>query len=207
MIFKFQRSIFILIGLFLTAFGTKLLTLHSLTFGGTAGIATLGTFLGSWSWGFLFLLVNMPFFILSVKKMGWPFSFLTFLCILLISAVADLMDNLSIPMLPPVLAAILAGIFIGIGVSFVLNSGASLGGIHILALYLEHTAKINRGLTLFVTDFIIVSSAAVIVGIKNALISIISIMIASYLAGRIKFAPQSFSSEDVNESPETIRNS
>jgi uncharacterized membrane-anchored protein YitT (DUF2179 family) len=207
MITKFQKSLIILIGLFLTAAGTKILTIHALTFGGTAGIATLGSFLGSWSWGMLFLVVNLPFFILSIKKLGWTFSLSTFLCILLISVVTDLMDYIHIPLFSPVLASLAAGTLIGIGVSFVLNSGASLGGIHILALYLEQKAAINRGIVLFVSDFMIVSSAVVIVGFKNALISIISITIASFLAGKLKFSSKLFSAEEVSDdSAEALRN-
>lgn len=183
---KLQKSLLILIGLFLTAIGIKLLNIHTLTFGGTAGIATLVSFMTNWTWGILFLIVNLPFFILSIKKLGWNFSLLTFLCIILISAISDLMDYLMLPLISPIAAAIIAGSLIGIGVSFVLNSGASLGGIHILALYLEQKSNINRGISLFVTDFIIVSSAVVMFGFKNALISIIAITVASFLTGRLK---------------------
>ncbi len=183
---KLQKIILILSGLFLTAIGIKLLTLHALTFGGTAGIATLGSFMTNWSWGILFLIVNLPFFILSIKKLGWTFSLSTFLCILLISAISDMLDYLTLPLISPIAASVIAGTLIGIGVSFVLNSGASLGGIHILALYLEQKSDINRGVSLFVTDFIIVSSAVVMFGFKNALISIIAITIASFLTGKLK---------------------
>jgi uncharacterized membrane-anchored protein YitT (DUF2179 family) len=183
---KLYKSMMIILGLFLTAAGIKLLTVHSLTFGGTAGVATLGTFMTEWSWGILFLIVNLPFFILSIKKLGWTFSLSTFLCIFLISVISDLMDFVRFPTITPVIAAVIAGLLIGIGVSFVLNSGASLGGIHILALYLEQKSDINRGLSLFVTDFIIVSSAVVMVGFKKALISIIAITIASYITGKLK---------------------
>lgn len=204
---KLQKSLYILIGLFLTAIGIKLLNIHTLTFGGTAGIATLVSFMTNWTWGILFLIVNLPFFILSIKKLGWNFSLLTFLCIILISAISDLMDYLALPLISPIAAAIIAGSLIGIGVSFVLNSGASLGGIHILALYLEQKSNINRGISLFVTDFIIVSSAVVMFGFRNALISIIAITIASFLTGKLKstFKP----SEAVYRSTdtETLQNS
>lgn len=203
---KFHKSILIILGLFLTAAGIKLLTVHSLTFGGTAGVATLGSFMTEWSWGILFLVVNLPFFVLSIKKLGWTFSLSTFLCILLISVISDLMDFVHFPTITPVFAAVIAGTLIGFGVSFVLNSGASLGGIHILALYLEQKSDINRGVTLFVTDFIIVSSAVVMFGFKNALISIIAITIASYLAGKLKSTPKPSTTVYVTGKSEPIRN-
>ncbi|MFG6495289.1 YitT family protein [Fictibacillus sp. UD] len=204
---KFQKIILILSGLFLTAIGIKLLTLHALTFGGTAGIATLGSFMTSWSWGILFLIVNLPFFILSIKKLGWTFSLSTFLCILLISAISDMMDYLTLPLISPIAASLIAGTLIGIGVSFVLNSGASLGGIHILALYLEQKSDINRGVSLFVTDFIIVSSAVVMFGFKNALISIIAIAIASLLTGKLKTSVKPSSTIYHTSESEPVQNS
>lgn len=204
---KLQKSLFILIGLFLTAIGIKLLNIHTLTFGGTAGIATLVSFMTSWTWGILFLIVNLPFFILSIKKLGWNFSLLTFLCIILISAISDLMDYLALPLISPIAAAIVAGGLIGIGVSFVLNSGASLGGIHILALYLEQKSNINRGISLFVTDFIIVSSAVVMFGFKNALISIIAITVASFLTGRLKSTVKPSEAEYQPSDSESLQNS
>ncbi|MBD7964200.1 YitT family protein [Fictibacillus norfolkensis] len=204
---KLQKSLFILIGLFLTAIGIKLLNIHTLTFGGTAGIATLVSFMTNWTWGILFLIVNLPFFILSIKKLGWNFSLLTFLCIILISAISDLMDYLMLPLITPIAAAIVAGSLIGIGVSFVLNSGASLGGIHILALYLEQKSNINRGISLFVTDFIIVSSAVVMFGFKNALISIIAITVASFLTGRLKSTIKPSEVEYQPSDSESLQNS
>ncbi|ANX12375.1 hypothetical protein ABE41_010160 [Fictibacillus arsenicus] len=203
---KFYKSIMIILGLFLTAAGIKLLTVHSLTFGGTAGVATLGTFMTEWSWGILFLIVNLPFFVLSIKKLGWTFSLSTFLCILLISVISDLMDFVHFPTISPIIAAMIAGILIGIGVSFVLNSGASLGGIHILALYLEQKSDINRGVSLFVTDFIIVSSAVVMFGFKNAFISIIAITIASFLTGKLKSTTKTSTSVYVSGKTEPVRN-
>lgn len=203
---KLYKTLMIIMGLFLTAAGIKLLNVHSLTFGGTAGIATLGSFMSEWSWGVLFLVVNLPFFILSIKKLGWAFSISTFLCIMLISVISDLMDFIQFPHISPVLAAVAAGILIGIGVSFVLNSGASLGGIHILALYLEQKSEINRGVSLFVTDFIIVSSAVVMFGFKNALISIIAITIASYITGKLRNTAKPLTTVYVPADSEPIRN-
>jgi uncharacterized membrane-anchored protein YitT (DUF2179 family) len=203
---KIHKIIMIILGLFLTSAGIKLLTVHSLTFGGTAGVATLGSFMSNWSWGILFLVVNLPFFILSIKKLGWTFSLSTFLCILLISVISDLMDYVQFPTINPVLAAVTAGTLIGFGVSFVLNSGASLGGIHILALYLEQKSDINRGVSLFVTDFIIVSSAVVMFGFKNALISIIAITIASFLTGKLKSTAKTSSTVYVPSKSEPVRN-
>ncbi|MFC7372261.1 YitT family protein [Fictibacillus iocasae] len=181
-----KQALIVFAGLLLTAIGTKLLTISSLTFGGTAGIATLLSFTFDVSWGLLFFMVNLPFFYLSIKRLGMLFSLSTLLCIILISFVSDALDVLHLPALPALAATVMAGLLIGVGVSLVLNNGSSLGGIHILAMYFEQFLKINRGLTLFLTDLAIVLSAAFIVGLANALYSVIAIAIASFLVGKLK---------------------
>ncbi|RXI97828.1 YitT family protein [Anaerobacillus alkaliphilus] len=182
-----KKFILVLFGLFLTALGIKLLTINMLTFGGTAGIATILTYIIPLSWGALFFIVNLPFFLISFQQLGRWFTLSSFMSIIGISIMRDSLDLLvpSIQM-DPIVAAIIAGIFIGIGVSFVLNNGSSLGGIHILALYLDKRFGINRGLCILIGDSLIIIAAAFLVGWHSAIVSIISIVIASYIIGRYK---------------------
>ncbi|MCQ6265881.1 YitT family protein [Fictibacillus sp. WQ 8-8] len=192
-----KKALLVLMGLFLTALGTKLLTVSHLTFGGTAGISTLLTFSTGVSWGVWFFVINLPFFILSVKRLGISFSVYTLLCISLISLINEFLKIAPSPGMHPLLIAIVSGLIIGTGVVLVLNNGASLGGIHILAVYMDQHLSINRGKTLFLTDFIIVISASLMVGFVHALYSIVTITIASYLAG--KFKPQVTKNDDEND--------
>ncbi|MED2973237.1 MULTISPECIES: YitT family protein [unclassified Fictibacillus] len=192
-----KKALLVLMGLFLTALGTKLLTVSHLTFGGTAGISTLLTFSTGISWGVWFFVINLPFFILSVKRLGISFSVYTLLCISLISLINEFLKIAPSPGMHPLLIAIASGLIIGTGVVLVLNNGASLGGIHILAVYMDQHLSINRGKTLFLTDFIIVISATLMVGFVHALYSIVTITIASYLAG--KFKPQVTKNNDEND--------
>ncbi len=180
----------ILFGLFLTALGIKLLTLHMLTFGGTAGIATILTLLFPISWGLLFFLVNLPFFLISFQQMGKWFTISSFVSIIGISVIRDALDMI-VPAFTfnPVIAAAVAGLFIGVGVSLVLNNGSSLGGIHILALFLDKKLGLNRGLCIFIFDLLILIAAIFLVGLQNAIVSTISIVIASYIIGRYKTSP------------------
>lgn len=179
----------VILGLILTSFGLKFLAMHELTFGGTAGLATVLTFLSPWSWGVLFFLVNIPFFWMSLKKLGKWFTISSFMSIIGISFIRDGLDMISFFSVPMWLATILAGLCIGFGVTLVLNNGSSLGGIHILALYLDQKWKINRGITIFVSDLLIVVFAGLLVGWGNALLSVFTIFIASTIIGRYKKSP------------------
>ncbi|WP_164985173.1 YitT family protein [Ammoniphilus sp. CFH 90114] len=185
-----KRLSLVILGLFLTSLGIKVLSISQLTFGGTAGIATIITFISESSWGFWFFIANLPFFIISLSKLGKWFTISSLLSITGISITRDLLDLLALPEINNmVLGSALAGLLIGVGVTFVLNNGSSLGGIHILALYLDERFKINRGITIFLCDLAIILSAAALVGWINALVSTISIIVASTIIGRYKKSP------------------
>jgi uncharacterized membrane-anchored protein YitT (DUF2179 family) len=189
MVGTFKKLCIVIIGLLLTALGIKFLSIGRLVFGGTAGIASIFTYGMGHSWGFWFFIVNLPFFYISLKKLGKWFTVSSLLSITAISIVRDSLDIINLPNLPMVFSSIIAGIMIGIGVTFVLNNGSSLGGIHILALYFDQKFHINRGITIFASDFLIILSAGFMVGWLRAFVSIISIVVASTIIGRYKKSP------------------
>jgi|GEM_PF-3067724 len=187
---SFKKLLFIVIGLLITSIGIKILSLGGqLTFGGTAGIGAILSYSTQFSWGFWFFVVNIPFFIISVQYLGKWFTISSLLSITAISLIRDALDYLYFPPIPMLAASILSGLFIGIGITFVLNNGSSLGGIHILAVFLDKKFNINRGVTIFVGDTLIVIASSIIVGWIPALVSTISIFIASNLVGRYKKSP------------------
>ncbi|MDV2683523.1 YitT family protein [Alkalihalophilus lindianensis] len=189
MLERFRVMGLVLVGLILTSLGLRFLAMHDLTFGGTAGLATVLTYMSPWSWGVLFFLVNLPFFLISWTKLGKWFTLSSLLSITAISVIRDLLDVMPFFNVPLWLATALAGICIGIGVTLVLNNGSSLGGIHILALYIDQKWGINRGLTIFISDFLIIVFATLLVGWSQALLSVFVIFVASTIIGRYKKSP------------------
>ncbi|WP_078431195.1 YitT family protein [Metabacillus halosaccharovorans] len=185
-----KKLSFVLMGLILTSLGIKILSDHHLTFGGTAGISTIFSFLSPLSWGTLFFIVNLPFFLISIRELGKWFTISSLLSITGISLLREWFDQI-IPALElnMFFASILSGLLIGIGVTFVLNNGSSLGGIHILGLYIDMKYRINRGIVLFVCDSMIILLALALVGWLSALFSILCIFIASNIIGRYKKSP------------------
>ncbi|RBW71360.1 YitT family protein [Bacillus taeanensis] len=185
-----KQLLFVFVGLVLTSLGIKILAVSHLTFGGTAGIATILTFVTEYSWGIWFFIANLPFFFISFQELGKWFSISSLLSITGISLVREIFDQFLIfPELNMIVSSIIAGTLIGIGVTFVLNNGSSLGGIHILALYMDKKFQINRGVVIFICDGLIILAAAMMVGWQRAFISIICITIASTIIGRYKKSP------------------
>jgi uncharacterized membrane-anchored protein YitT (DUF2179 family) len=202
----FKKLILVTIGLVFTAIGIKILALSKLTFGGTAGIGTILSYGSDYSWGFWFFIVNIPFFIISFQQLGKWFTLSSFMSISAISIIRDSLDFIVLPEINTLIASVLAGIFVGIGITLVLNNGSSLGGIHILALFLDQKLKINRGVSIFVCDSLIVVISALMIGWSTAFISIISIFIASSIVGRYKKSPIKEMQEETSPVPQsTIR--
>ncbi|WP_102349225.1 YitT family protein [Bacillus sp. Marseille-P3661] len=194
-----KKLCFVLLGLLLTTFGLKFLSLQSLTFGGTAGIASLLSNMSHFSWGFWFFIANLPFFFISLQQLGKWFTISSLLSITFITLIRSWIDTWLLSFnLNMIAVSILAGLLIGIGVTLVLNNGSSLGGIHILALYLDKKFGFNRGLIIFICDSLIILFALTMVGWQKALVSILCISIASSIIGRYKKAPiqESVSDED-----------
>jgi len=180
---------FVSLGILLTAFGLKLLSASSLTFGGTAGVAILLAYSTPLPWGFWFVAANAPFLLLSYRALGARFTASTLLAIVGTSFARQLLDGgmaVPSPAMPPLAAALAAGLSIGIGIAFVLNNGSSLGGVQIFALVLDRKFGINRGATIFASDAAIVLSAAFLLGWDEAVASIVSIAVASFLIGRYR---------------------
>lgn len=115
--------------------------------------------------------------------MVYVVDLLSIMAISFLSGIFELYTHTSIPTW---MAALFAGVLIGIGVTMVLNHGSSLGGIHILAVYLDQKWRVNRGLTIFLGDLSIIVVAGFLVGWSNAILSVFSILIASTIIGRYK---------------------
>ena len=143
----------IIVGATLVALGIQFLTSAGLMTGQIAGLALVGSYATNWSFGPIFFLLNLPFYILAVKQLGWVFTFKTFAAVAVMSAISELFPLvLSVDMIHPALGAALAGILIGVGLISLFRHGATLGGVGIVALWLQDTRGIQAGNTQLLFD-------------------------------------------------------
>jgi len=135
-----------LLGTAMCALGLQFLTHLGLVTGQTAGLAVLVSYLTDWSFGAVFFVVNLPFYVLAVLRMGWRFTLKTVIAVALVSTLSEIFPALiSFDRLDPALGAMLAGGTIGLGLIVLFRHGASLGGIGILALFLQDRVGIQAG--------------------------------------------------------------
>ncbi|MEJ6394943.1 YitT family protein [Gymnodinialimonas sp. 2305UL16-5] len=142
-----EDALALILGASMCALGIHFLTHAGLITGQTAGLAVLITYLSGWSFGWVFFLVNIPFYLLALLRMGRAFVIKTVIGVAMLSAMTELAPQVfRIDYIAPGLAAFLAGATLGLGLLAMFRHGASLGGIGILAFYLQDRFNIRAGL-------------------------------------------------------------
>lgn len=142
--------------------------------GGTAGLAIFLTKISGFSFGQIFFALNLPFYILSVTRMGWRFTVNTFVAVTIVSLAVDHLHHvIEIARIDSFYAALIGGGMIGIGMLVIFRHKMSLGGFNILALFLQERFGIRAGKVQMALDCSIVVMSLFIVDISLILLSIV----------------------------------
>lgn len=143
----------ILIGTLLVSLGVVIYAKAILLTGGVAGLALLVTYASPVPFWLAFLVLNMPFCWLGWRRKGGAFMGRTFAAVLLecvmTHGAAAWMD---IATIDPIFASVVGGVLIGVGLLILFRHDTSLGGVGILALYLEERCGFHSGYVLLVFD-------------------------------------------------------
>ncbi|ASY61625.1 Transporter [Sinorhizobium sojae CCBAU 05684] len=147
-------------GSFVAALGLYFLASAGLLTGSTAGVAFLLHYATGANFGLAFFLVNLPFFYLSLKRLGPAFTIKTFIAIGLTSFLTDAQSRLfQIGEIHPGWAALIGGLLLGYGLLALYRHRASLGGVGILGIYLQERVGIRAGLVQLVIDMAVLAVA------------------------------------------------
>ncbi|BDZ61056.1 hypothetical protein Lsed01_00362 [Demequina sediminis] len=151
-------------GAFLLSWGMYLLHAIDGVTGGIAGVAFLASYLGHWSVGAVFFVLNVPFYFLALRRMGWRFTLKTLVSVALISVGVSLHPlYIDVSSLSPLYAAIFAGLAVGTGMLVLFRHGASAGGFGILAQYLQSSRGWRAGYVQGAIDLVIVVGSVALV--------------------------------------------
>lgn len=142
----YEDMLALLTGTMLVALGLVLYTHAGLITGSSAGLALLIQYVTGYGFGTVFFVINLPFYYLAVKRMGWQFALRTFAAVALISALSWLTPEwIGIAHVKPLYAAVAGGGLMGMGLLILFRHRAGLGGFNILALYLQDNYGIRAG--------------------------------------------------------------
>lgn len=156
----FEDAQAFILGTAMCALGITFLTHLGLITGQTAGLAVLVSYLTGWSFGAVFFVVNLPFWALALLRMGLRFTVKSVIAVSLVSVMTDTLPQvLVIERLSAPVGAALAGGCTGLGLIVLFRHGASLGGVGVLALFLQDRLGFRAGWTQLIFDAFLFSAA------------------------------------------------
>lgn len=171
---QYEDVLALLTGTMLVALGLVLYTSAGLITGSSAGLALLVQYATGYGFGVIFFAINLPFYYLAVKRLGWPFALRTFAAVALISALSQLTpDWIGIEHLNPFYAAISGGGLMGMGLLVLFRHRAGLGGFNILALYLQDNYGIRAGYFQLAVDLTILAVSLFYIELDKVALSVV----------------------------------
>ena len=161
-------------GTLLFALAIVLFRQAGLLTGGTAGVTFLAHYATGLPFGLLYFLINIPFYAFGLKALGKAFTLKTFCAVGLLSLYSELMPRwIVVERIDPLFAAILGGLLAGAGLLMLIRHQASLGGLGVLAIYLQKARGWRAGNVQMVADGFIVTGAFFIVDLEKLALSIL----------------------------------
>jgi uncharacterized membrane-anchored protein YitT (DUF2179 family) len=162
----------ILTGTLIAALGLFFLKSSEVVTGGTAGLGLLISYTGIAPFGVVYLLVNLPFFALGLRRKGWTFTLRSALSVLLVSTFSALLPlAIETSRLDPAVAAGLGNLLAGVGILILFRHNSSLGGFGILALLVQENLGWRAGYVQMAMDVTVVLLAFAVVPPLTVLIS------------------------------------
>ncbi|MGJ8605239.1 MAG: YitT family protein [Marivita sp.] len=172
----------ILIGATLVALAVHLLASASLMTGQIAGLSLLTSYVTDLSFGVIFFVFNLPFYVLAVHQIGWTFTLKTFGAVAVMSVMSELLPLvLDVTMVHPALGAVLGGVLAGVGLLSLFRHGATLGGVGIVALWLQDARDIPAGNVQLVFDLFVFGLAVMLLPLDVVIWSLIGAVILNLI--------------------------
>ncbi|MBF7686901.1 YitT family protein [Acinetobacter sp. EC24] len=179
---KIEDMLAMLIGTFILSFALNLLQFSGIMTGGTAGLSLLIHYITGLKFGTVFFLINIPFYYFAYKKMGIALVIKTFIAVLLLSAFAEIMPQfIKIQSINPFYATIVANLIMGISFLILFRHRSSLGGVNLLALYLQSKFNISAGKFQMGVDLSILIASAFFVEWHLLAISILGAIVLNFV--------------------------
>lgn len=178
----YEDLLAILTGALVVSLGLVIYSKAVLLTGSTAGLALLLQYATGLSFWLMFSLVNLPFYLLAIKRLGWLFAFRTFAAVSLVSLFTRLTAGwVEFARLDPVYATIAGGALMGMGLLILFRHRTGLGGINILAIYLQEKCGIRAGYFQLGVDLAILTAAAFVLPPANLALSIVGATVVNLM--------------------------
>ena len=146
--------------------------------GGIVGISIMLNYLTKIELGIFTFILNLPFLLLALKKLGKRFVVSTLYAVTIMSSV--LLVHFKPITTDSLLATVFGGSILGFGVGLVLRSGGSLDGTEILSINVSKKFGFSVGqVIMFINIFIFIAAGFVFHSAEKAMLSILTYFLAS----------------------------
>lgn len=165
-------------GVLLCGLGITLLSHLGFMTGQTAGIALILSYLTGFSFGWVFFAINIPFYWLAQKRLGWEFTLKSLGCVTGLSLATEMMPlGLVIESLNPLLGVVLFGTVTGLGLLAVFRHKGSLGGIGVVALMVQDRTGFRAGYVQLAVDVCIFAVALALYDLRVVIYSLLGAVV------------------------------
>ncbi|MEM6635559.1 MAG: YitT family protein [Pseudomonadota bacterium] len=148
------------IGCLLTSLGLVFLTHLGFLTGQTAGIALLIAYPTGWSFGLVFFVINLPFYIFAYLRLGLEFTLKSVFCVTVVSLLSDYLPTFIVfESLNPFIGTLIFGTTVGLGLLACFRHKGSLGGLGVLALVIQDRTGFKAGYVQLLVDVMIFAVA------------------------------------------------
>ncbi len=171
-------------GSLFVALGMTMFTHAGLLTGGVAGAAFLVSYATGLNLALCFFVFSLPFFWLSWTRLGVEFTLKSLVAVSLVSLFTALAPRVvRFELLNPWVASVLGGFLIGFGLLALLRHQASVGGVNIVAQWLQQTRGLRAGYIQMAVDVLVVLTAFAVVPPERMLQSVVgAVAIGAILA-------------------------
>lgn len=175
-------TVFIIIGSFIMALSFNLFFLpNHIASGGVSGLSVLAQAWLGIEPAFTQWALNIPLFVLGLWLLGRDYGIRSLLGSVILPLFVFLTKDWPIPTSNPLLASIYGGIGVGIGMGLVYRGRGSTGGLTIVAQLLQKYSGLSFSLCVVLLDAIVISSAALVLSLEQALYALIGL----YVTGKV----------------------
>ncbi|MEL7462250.1 MAG: YitT family protein [Pseudomonadota bacterium] len=148
------------IGTLFTSFAVYMITHLGFMTGQTAGLALLISYSTGWSFGPVFFVINIPFYLFAYLRLGTMFTVKSFICVGLMSAFTEVAPNwIELGTINPLFGAVFIGCLAAIGLIAMFRHGGSMGGLGVVALYIQDATGFRAGWVQMIFDVFIFGAA------------------------------------------------
>lgn len=147
--------------------------------GGVVGIAIIVQELTGLSLSMLIFLLNLPFIVLSYKRIGLKFAFKTMFGVASLSVMVIQFHHVERVFDTTILAVVFGGILLGTAIGLAMRANGTLDGTEALAVVLSEKLPFNVDDIILIVNIFIFAVAAYVFDIEKAGYSLISYFIAA----------------------------